>query len=111
MNDMIKNLQAMLDAGQDNALLRFTLGSQLFRQQALQPALEHLRAAVQQDPGYSAAWKLLGKALQASGDPAGARDAYISGIAAAEQKGDVQAAREMKVFLKRAEKELQQAGG
>jgi predicted Zn-dependent protease len=108
MIDMIKNLQAMLDAGQDNALLRFTLGSQLFGQQALEPAVEHLRAAVEQDPGYSAAWKMLGKALQASGDPAGARDAYISGIAAAEQKGDMQAAREMKVFLKRAQQALAQ---
>ena len=108
MSAMIKNLQAMLDAGQDNALLRFTLGSQLFKQQSLQPAVEHLRAAVAHDPGYSAAWKMLGKALQESRDHAGARDAYISGIAAAEQKGDVQAAREMKVFLKRAEKALAQ---
>ena len=106
MSDMIKNLQAMLDAGQDNALLRFTLGSQLLKQESLQPAVEHLHAAVEHDPLYSAAWKMLGKALQASGDPAGARDAYLSGIAAAEQKGDVQAAKEMKVFLKRAEKEL-----
>jgi Tfp pilus assembly protein PilF len=110
MSDMIKNLQAMLDAGQDSALLRFTLGSQLFAQQALRPALEHLRAAVEQDPGYSAAWKVLGRALQASGDVVGARDAYLSGIGAAEQKGDVQAAKEMKVFLKRAEKALAEDG-
>jgi hypothetical protein len=40
----------------------------------------------------------------------GARDAYLSGIGAAEQKGDVQAAKEMKVFLKRAEKALAEDG-
>lgn len=106
MADLIKNLQAMLDAGQDSALLRFTLGSQFFKQESYRQAVEHLRAALEQDQGYSAAWKMLGKALQASGEPDGARDAYISGIAAAEQKGDLQAAREMKVFLKRTEKAL-----
>jgi Tfp pilus assembly protein PilF len=106
MSDMINNLQAMLDAGQDNALLRFTLGSQLFGTGDIEAALEHLRSAVAQDPGYSAAWKVLGKVLQESGDAAGARDAYRAGIATAKQKGDVQAAREMEVFLKRAEKLL-----
>ena len=48
-----------------------------------------------------AAWKALGKALVAAGDPAGALTAYERGIAVAEAKGDIQAAREMKVFAKR----------
>jgi Tfp pilus assembly protein PilF len=103
---MIKNLQAMLDAGQDSALLRFTLGGQLFGKGDIEAALVHLRSAVAQDPDYSAAWKVLGKVLQEGGDVAGARDAYRAGIATAEQKGDMQAAREMKVFLKRVEKLL-----
>ena len=103
---MIDNLQAMLDAGQDNALLRFTLGSQLLKDGRVAEALPHLEAAVGHDPGYSAAWKLYGKALHESGELASAREVYQQGIAAAEQKGDIQAVREMQVFLKRVEKAL-----
>ena len=103
---MIKNLEAMLEAGQDNALLRFTLGSALFKQGDAAQAVTHLRAAVGHDPNYSAAWKIYGKALQAIGDLEHARVAFESGISAAESHGDVQAAKEMKVFLKRVLKAL-----
>ena len=103
---MIENLEAMLASGQDNALLRFTLGSALFKEDQVARAVEHLRIAVAQDPGYSAAWKVYGKALQALGDQQAARTAFESGIAAATQKGDVQAAKEMTVFLKRAQKAI-----
>ena len=104
--DMIDRLQATLDGGQDNALLRFTLGSQLFKAGELEQALVHLSAAVEQDPDYSAAWKLYGKALHEAGRLSQAADVYRQGIEAAERKGDIQAAREMKVFLKRLHKAL-----
>jgi len=104
---MLENLQAMLAAGQDNPLLRFTLGNILLKQGEIQGAVEHLRQAVTQDPGYSAAWKVYGKALQALGDSAGAVKTYEAGIAAALKKGDVQAAKEMQVFLKRLNKSIQ----
>lgn len=103
---MIGKLRAMLDAGQDSALLRFTLGSQLLKAGEFQSAIEHLKVAVLHDPGYSAAWKTLGKALQGAGDNAAARDVYLQGIEAATRNGDVQAAKEMKVFLRRAEQAL-----
>lgn len=103
---MIENLQAMLDSGQDNALLRFTLGSQLLKAGDAEQALPHLAAAVLQDAGYSAAWKLYGKALVEAGELQQARDVYRQGIEAAEGKGDIQAVREMKVFLKRVDKAL-----
>jgi Tfp pilus assembly protein PilF len=96
----------MLAAGQDNALLRFTLGSQLLKSGDPLAALVHLRSAVQQDSAYSAAWKMLGKALQESGDHLAAKDAYLAGIKAADARGDVQAAKEMRVFLRRTEKAL-----
>jgi Flp pilus assembly protein TadD len=66
-------------------------------------AIPHLRAATAQDAHYSAAWKLLGKALAATGEAEAAREAYTKGIAAAEAKGDKQAAKEMMVFRKRLE--------
>ena len=60
--------------------------------------------ALRQDPEYSAAWKLYGKALQASDDSVAAIEAYERGIVVAERKGDKQAAKEMTVFLKRLRK-------
>lgn len=98
---MRENLEAMLAAGEDNPLLRFTLGNVLLKEGEGRAAVAHLKEAVRQDPGYSAAWKIYGKALQALGDREGAREAFETGIATARRKGDVQAAKEMQVFLKR----------
>jgi Tfp pilus assembly protein PilF len=103
---MVENLEAMLASGQDNALLRFTLGSALFKEGDVLRAVEHLRTAVELDPGYSAAWKIYGKALQSLDDPEAAREAFETGIAAAKKKGDIQAAKEMTVFLKRVQKAI-----
>lgn len=98
---MRENLEATLAAGQDNALLRFSLGNILLKQGEMRGAAEHLRQAVTLDPGYSAAWKAYGKVLQALGDKEGAAKAFESGIAAAGKRGDIQAAKEMQVFLRR----------
>jgi Tfp pilus assembly protein PilF len=103
-NDAIARFEGLLAAGKDNALLRFGLGMQYLAAGEPARAAEHLRAAVAFDPNYSAAWKLLGKALVESGAPAEAAEAYRQGIAVAERKGDKQAAKEMAVFLRRLEK-------
>ena len=58
------------------------------------------------DSNYSAAWKLDGKALAGAGKHAEAVRAFDLGIEAAQAKGDVQAAKEMRVFRKRSEKAL-----
>jgi len=100
----IENLEAMLEKGQDNALLRFALGSAFIKYEKYAAAAEHLAQAVAYDPGYSAAWKLYGKSLEKLEKKDEAVEVYSKGIKAAEEKGDVQAAREMKVFLKRLQK-------
>lgn len=96
----------MLAAGRDGALLRFSLGNEYLKAGEAAAAARHLRAAVEQDPHYSAAWKLLGRALREAGDLAAALQAYRQGIAVAEDKGDKQAAKEMTVFARRIEKQL-----
>ncbi|HLQ84710.1 MAG TPA: tetratricopeptide repeat protein [Salinisphaeraceae bacterium] len=103
---MKEKLEAMLAAGRDNALLRFSLGEILLQEDAPQAAAEHLAAAVEHDPDYSAAWKLYGQALAASGEPARAVEVFDQGIAVAEARGDNQAVKEMRVFRKRASKQL-----
>src|SRR5215831_12743354 len=102
--DPSERLEALLASGKDSALLRFGLGMHYLKAGDAARAALHLKSAVAQDPLYSAAWKLLGKALEAAGDAPAAMAAYRSGIAAAEEKGDKQAAREMGVFLRRLER-------
>lgn len=98
---MRERLEKMLAAGQDSAMLRFTLGSELMKEGQAEKAAEHLRAALRQQRDYSAAWKLLGKALTECGDTAGALAVYEEGLTVARGKGDLQAAKEMEVFRKR----------
>ena len=103
---LIENLEGMLARGQDNALLRFSLGGAYLKAGDNDRAVVHLAQAVAHDPTYSAAWKLYGKALAEVGRLQDAVAAFDSGIAVAEAKGDIQAAKEMRVFRKRAEKRL-----
>jgi len=105
--DPVERFEALLAQGKDSALLRFGLGMHYLKAGETAHAIEHLRAAVAHDPAYSAAWKLLGKALAEAGNRAGAIDAYTRGIAAAEQRGDKQAAREMAVFLRRVQRDAE----
>jgi len=102
--DPVERFEALLAAGKDNALLRFSLGMLYLKSGDARRAAEHLKSAVAQDANYSAAWKLLGNALAQAGEPAEAAGAYRNGIAAAERRGDKQAAKEMTVFLRRVEK-------
>ena len=101
---VIENLEALLARGQDNALVRFGLANEYLKLGKPEVAIGHLRRCVAHDPKYSAAWKRLGKALADTGRTADAIAAYENGIQAAEEKGDIQAAKEMKVFLKRLQK-------
>jgi predicted Zn-dependent protease len=103
LNPVIDNFEKMLAAGQDSALLRYSLGN-AHLDEAPQKAIVHLEKAVLLDAKYSAAWKLLGKARASIEDTKGAIDAFETGIAVAEANGDVQAMKEMRVFLKRLNK-------
>ncbi|MDA3921784.1 MAG: tetratricopeptide repeat protein [Salinisphaera sp.] len=101
---MQQKFQAMLDAGHDGALLRFSLGELCFKAGDLDAAVTHLAEAVRQDSQYSAAWKLYGRALLDQGQFQDALETLERGIEVANARGDNQAAREMQVFRKRAVK-------
>jgi predicted Zn-dependent protease len=107
----IANLQKLIGTPRDGALLRFSLGNEYLKAGDLDAAVVQLREAVARDAGYSAAWKLLGKALADSGRLADALAAYREGIAVAQRKGDRQAEKEMTVFARRVEKQLDAQGG
>ena len=100
----LESFERMLAAGRDGALLRYSLGNEHLKAGNDALAAGHLARAVAFDAEYTAAWKLLGKALAAQGRDAEALAAFRSGIAVAERRGDKQAGREMAVFARRLER-------
>lgn len=98
---LITNLRAQLGGPRDGALLRFSLANALFTAGEMDEAAAQCRHALDFDAHYSAAWKLLGKALLAAGHEDDAVDAWRQGITVANERGDKQAEREMSVFLRR----------
>lgn len=103
---VVVNLERLLGGPRDTPLLRFSLGNEYLKAGDAAKAADHLREAVTRDPEYSAAWKLLGKALVDAGRPGEALEAFRAGISVAERRGDKQAAKEMGVFARRLEKSL-----
>lgn len=102
---VIQNLEKLVDGPRDGALLRYALGNEWLKAGDPAQAAASLSQAVELDPGYSAAWKLLGKALTQAGDASAALQAYHQGLAVAETRGDMQAAKEMRVFIRRLEQQ------
>ena len=101
--DALERLRALCGGSRDGALLRMSLAQALLARGEREMALAELRRALEFDPDYSAAWKQLGKLLAESGEATAASEAYRNGIAAAQKRGDKQAEKEMRVFLKRLE--------
>lgn len=100
----IDELEKLLAAGKDSALLRFSLASEYLKAGDAGMAAGHLQRALALDPGYSAAWKLLGQALTELNRFSEALATYRQGIEAAQRNGDLQAAKQMQVFARRLEK-------
>ena len=100
----VERLRALCGGPRDGALLRFSLGNALIAAGAPADAAIELRRAVEFDPAYSAACKLLGRALAEAGDPEQARVAWCDGITAAGRAGDIQAQKEMQLFVRRLDK-------
>ena len=108
---IIANLEKLIGTPRDSALLRYSLGSEWLKAGDPAQAAEHLRAALERDARYSAAWKLLGKTLAENGQSTEALTAYAQGIVVAEAKGDIQAAKEMAVFARRLRRQTPANGG
>ena len=108
---IIASLEKLLGGPRDSALLRYSLGNEHLKAGNFEQAASCLREALERDATYSAAWKLLGKALSESSRPVEALAAYEQGIIVAESKGDLQAAKEMAVFARRIRRQRQTPEG
>lgn len=100
----IDTFKSLLEKGNDNALLRYSLGNEYIKTQDFEQAIIHLEKAISFDQSYSAAWKLYAKALSENKQTTDAINAYEKGINIAEANGDMQSVKEMRVFLKRLKK-------
>jgi len=100
----IDTFNNLLEKGNDNALLRYSLGNEYFKTSNFEQAIVHLEKAIELNPSYSAAWKLYAKSLSENKQSPEAIIAYEKGISIAEKNGDIQSVKEMRVFLKRLNK-------
>lgn len=98
---LTENLEAMLAQGKDSAMLRFGLGSAYFNECRYDEAIPHLRQCLTLDNDYTAAYKLLGRALQKKGQTEEAKQVLETGLEKALASGDKQIEREIRIFLKK----------
>ena len=101
MTATLPTLLKLVGTARDGALLRFSIGSEYLKAGDASSAAAQLREAVERDPDYSAAWKLLGRALAEAGRAEEALEAYERGIVVATARGDQQVAQEMTVYARR----------
>lgn len=84
-----------------DGLARFMLGKELLAADQPNEAAEQLAEAIRLTPEHTASYRELGNALASAGRMSEAEVAYTSGMSVAEKTGDLQTAREIKVFLNR----------
>jgi Flp pilus assembly protein TadD len=99
----VEQFREIVELDPNDYFSRFGYASALFDVGRYAEAASEFREAIRLKPDYSAAFRDLGKALERSGAPAAARQAYRQGIPIAERNGDLQTLKEMQVFLKRLE--------
>ena len=102
----IETFEKMLAAGQDNDMLRFTLGNAYFTAKDYTVAAEHFAKAVEHNKEYSAAWKMLGRSHASLEQHTEALKAFDAGLAVASKNGDKQTEKEITVFRRRVLKQL-----
>jgi predicted Zn-dependent protease len=91
--------RAHVSADPANALFRFSLGQELLKEGAPAEAAEHLRRAAEAKADWMMPRVLLGKALTAVGDHAGARAAWTDALALAVAQGHEEPEAELRALL------------
>lgn len=99
-------LRELIERDPDDATTWFTLGRTLFDLSRFGEAVEAFGHCLARNPRYTAAHRDLGRALLESGDAQESARVLRSALDLARETGDLQTAREMETFLRRAEKTL-----
>jgi Flp pilus assembly protein TadD len=105
--DRIAEFKEVVELMPDDPVVRFGLAGAYMEAGQAESAIVEYEEAIRLKPDYSAAHRGLGRALERAGRREDARTAYRKGLEVAEQTGDLQAKKEIEVFLRR----LEAAGG
>jgi predicted Zn-dependent protease len=100
-SDMFRKL---LERDPKNAMVLYSLGSELFKEGRHEEARVHLQRAVENKPDYSVAYRMLGRAYYELREDTEARDVFLKGKEVATENGDLQTVKEIDVFLRRLQK-------
>ena len=99
--ERIASFRALLEADPGDPVLRIGLGLALLESGDAEGARAEFSETVRLKPDYTAAWRELGRALEALGRKSEAAEAWRRGIEVAGKTGDLQAGKEMEIFRKR----------
>lgn len=102
--ERIKQLEELIELDPHDADLPFMLGKALLDAGKFEPAADRLESAAKMNPRLAAVWRHWGDALRKAGRRDDAIRVWTEGIALSEETRDLQAGKEMRVFLKRLEK-------
>jgi len=100
-HEKIKRLRDLAESEPDDSLTQFLLGRELMEVKEFEEATQAFEKSVQLNPQYTAAYRYLGDSHRLAGNLARAREIYEAGITVAQATGDLQAGKEMQVFLKK----------
>ena len=95
----IEQFRSMAKANPDDDLAHYALGQALVRAKRYSESVPVFRHVVRLNPQYTRAYLLLGEALIADEDEDGAIEAWQLGYHAAERKGELMVARELREHL------------
>lgn len=98
-------IEKLIENGRDSYEARLAAGQARLKHGDLERAIDHFRAATSLGPEHTTAWQELGKALEANGEYAVAREVWQRGLAAARANGDKQAEKVIGVWLRRLDRE------
>lgn len=104
MDPLIDRLEKMLESGNDNLLLRFSLGKAYADMESYDQAISHLEQAIIFDPMHSSSWFWLGRAYYEHGKLDQAEEILNKAVQVASEKGDIQTTKMAQVFLRRVAK-------
>lgn len=89
----------VLEMDPDDEIANFGMGKLMLESGQAESAITHLRKVTDQNPGYSAAWHLLARALLTAGRLKETRQTLEDGIEAARRQGDMMPEKAMRQML------------
>jgi predicted Zn-dependent protease len=84
----VNMMETLLGDGEDNALIRFTMGSAFIKHGKFEQAIEQLEKAIELEPGFTAAWLKYAEALYGNGRITESLSTLSERIRVATEKGD-----------------------